>query len=188
VSELKSLARLLAQTIGWLHRRHPALRFVSPFVNAETRAMFEHALQQEGLDHVPLVCVEGESRAAVAAADVVLCASGTATLETLLIGRPMVVTYRVSWLSAWLVRLFSHVRYYAMPNHLAGRGLVPELLQDQAVPEKLGAAVEYYLARPPETQDLLAEFRRIATTLRGNAGRRAADAVIELLAAGRAAS
>lgn len=179
--ELRTLADLMVQAAQWLRERHPRLQFVSPFVNAATRTMFEAALTRQGAADLPIACVEGRSREAIGAADVVLCASGTATLETMLIGRPMVVTYRVSWLSSWLVRLFSHLEHYAMPNHLAGRRLVPELLQHDAVPEKLGAAVEHYLTHPRDARTLVGEFRRIAATLRVNAAQRAADEILQLL-------
>jgi lipid-A-disaccharide synthase len=179
--ELRTLADLMVQAARWLRERHPRLQFVSPFVSAATREMFEAALTRQGATDLPIMCVEGRSREAIGAADVVLCASGTATLETMLIGRPMVVTYRVSWLSSWLVRLFSHLEHYAMPNHLAGRRLVPELLQRDAVPEKLGAAVEHYLTHPQDARTVVAEFRRIAATLRVNAAQRAADEILKLL-------
>ncbi len=179
--ELRALADLMVRTAVWLRERHPQLQFVSPFVNAATRAMFEAALSRRGAADLPIVCVEGRSRDAIGAADVVLCASGTATLETMLMGRPMVVTYRVSWLSSWLVRAFSHLEHYAMPNHLAGKRLVPELLQHDAVPEKLGAAVAYYLTHPQDARSLVAEFRCIAATLRVNAAQRAADEILKML-------
>jgi len=117
----------------------------------------------------------------MAAADVVLLASGTATLEALLLRRLMVVTYRVSRLSYWLMRAFSHITLYAMPNNLAGRHLVPELLQDEATPEMLGAAVERYLGRPLYAREVLKEFEILSARLRGNASERAACAVLELL-------
>ncbi|UCH53163.1 MAG: lipid-A-disaccharide synthase [Pseudomonadota bacterium] len=181
VSELKAHARLFADTAAWLHAHSPQLQFVSPFINAETRRLFEAAQQQLGERAAPVLCLNGRSRDALIAADVVVCASGTATLETLLVGRPMVVTYRVSWVTSWLVRMFSHLERYAMPNHLAGRALVPELLQRDAVPEKLGAAVMHYLESPKEVANLLGQFREIALSLRGNAAEHAAAAVIELL-------
>ena len=179
--ELRALADRIVRAAVWLWERDPRLRFVSPFVNAATRAMFEAALTRQGAAGLPILRVEGRSREAIGAADVVLCASGTATLETMLIGRPMVVTYRVSWLSSWLVRMFSHLEHYAMPNHLAGKRLVPELLQHDAVPEKLGAAVEHYLTHPEDARSLVAEFRRIAATLRVDAAQRAADEILKML-------
>ncbi len=186
VSELQALADRMVQTAQWLHARDARLQFVSPFVTPHTQQLFEQAVARCAAQQLPLVCVQGRARTAIGAADVVLCASGTATLETMLIGRPMVVTYRVSWLTSWLVRLFSHLERYAMPNHLAGRLLVPEFLQDEAVPEKLGAAVWHYLSHPAEVQALLAEFRAIGATLRVGAAERAAQAVVELLPPGAA--
>jgi lipid-A-disaccharide synthase len=117
----------------------------------------------------------------MAAADVVLLASGTAALEAALVGRPMVVTYRLSWLSYFLIRMLAHVRYYSMPNNLAGRELVPELIQGDAVPEKLGRAVEKLLEDPEAAARTRAEFARMHDSLRGDASRRAAEVVMTLL-------
>jgi lipid-A-disaccharide synthase len=136
---------------------------------------------------LPITRFHGHSRAVMAAADVVLLASGTATLEALLLRRLMVVTYRVSRISYWLMRAFAHIRLIAMPNNLAGRHLVPELIQDDATAENLGRAVERNLARPLYARQVLVEFERLAAQLRGNASERAADAVAEVLAEHRAA-
>jgi lipid-A-disaccharide synthase len=92
-----------------------------------------------------------------------------------------VVTYRVSRLSYWLMRAFSHISLYAMPNNLAGRHLVPELLQDEATAEMLGAAVERYLGRPLYAREVLKTFEILAGRLRGNASEQAARAVLEVL-------
>jgi lipid-A-disaccharide synthase len=93
----------------------------------------------------------------------------------------MVVTYRVSWFSYFLIRLFAHVRLYSLPNHLAGRPLVPELIQRDAVPEKLGRAVEQFLANPAQVKSVARALGRIRRTLRRNADRRAAQAVLRFL-------
>jgi lipid-A-disaccharide synthase len=125
--------------------------------------------------------MNGQSREAMAAADVVLLASGTATLEAMLVRRLMVVTYRVSRLSYWLMRAFSHISLFAMPNNLAGRHLVPELIQNDATPENLGAAVERYFSRPMYAREVLKEFEVLAGRLRRNASEQAAQAVLEML-------
>jgi len=181
VSELKALADLFVETAQWLHQRHPDLQFIIPFVNRRTRLLFEDAIKRHQAWDLPIVRYHGHSREVMAAADVILLASGTATLEALLLKRLMVVTYRVSTVSYWLMRAFSHINLYAMPNNLAGRHLVPELLQDDAVPESLGKTVERYLARPLYAREALQSFESLAAKLRGNASERAAQAVLEML-------
>lgn len=181
VSELKALADVFVETCLWLHARHPLIQFIIPFVNRRTQVLFEEAIRRHQAWDLPITRFHGHSREVMAAADVVLLASGTATLEAMLVRRLMVVTYRVSRLSYWLMRAFSHISLYAMPNNLAGRHLVPELLQDDATPQKLGAAVERYLGRPLYAREALKAFEVLAARLRGNASERAARAVLEVL-------
>jgi len=181
VSELRAHADVFVRTALWLHRRHPHMHFVTPFVNRRTRQIFEDAIRNNAAWDLPLTRMHGHSRDAMAASDIVLAASGTATLEALLLKRLMVVTYRVSWLSYGLIKLFSHVRRYSMPNHLAGRTLVPELLQRDAVPEKLGAEIENQLANPGRGRTTLRAFEKIRRELRRGASDRAAEAVLVVL-------
>jgi lipid-A-disaccharide synthase len=181
VSELKALADVFVETCQWLNTRHPEIQFIIPFVNRRTRVLFEEAIRRHQAWDLPITRFHGHSREVMAAADVVLLASGTATLEAMLVRRLMVVTYRVSRISYWLMRAFSHITLYAMPNNLAGRHLVPELLQDEATPDKLGTAVERYLSRPLYAREVLKTFESIAARLRGNASEQAARAILELL-------
>jgi lipid-A-disaccharide synthase len=181
VSELKALADIFVETCLWLNARHPQMHFIIPFVNRRTQVLFEEAIRRHQAWDLPITRFHGHSREVMAAADVVLLASGTATLEAMLVRRLMVVTYRVSRISYWLMRAFSHISLYAMPNNLAGRHLVPELLQDEATPEKLGAAVERYLGRPLYAREALKTFEVLAARLRGNASEQAARAVLEVL-------
>ncbi len=181
VSELRTHADVFVKTALWLQGRHPEMHFLTPFVNRSTRQIFEDAIKSNSAWDLPLTRLHGHSRDALAAADVVLVASGTATLEALLLKRLMVVTYRVSWLSYVLIKLFSHVRRYSMPNNLAGRALVPELLQRDAVPEKLGSEIENQLAHPDRRHETLHAFEQIHEQLRQGASEKAADAVMQEL-------
>ena len=181
--ELERHADLFVRAAQWLSARHPDIRFVVPFTSSGTRALFEQALRRQRADEQIFRLLDDHALDAMAAADVVLLASGTATLEAALLGKPMVVTYRVSWISYYLIRLLAHVRLYSLPNHLAGRMLVPELMQRDAVPEKLGRAVERYLTRPAEAKAVTRVLNRIRRTLRRNAHTRAAQAVIRFLRA-----
>jgi lipid-A-disaccharide synthase len=181
VSEVKALASVFVATALWLQARHPDLQFIIPFVSDRTRLLFEGAIKRHQAWDLPLTCFHGHSREVMAAADVVLLASGTATLEAMLLRRLMVVTYRVSRISYWLMRAFSHISLYAMPNNLAGRHLVPELLQDEATPPLLGAAVERYLGQPLYAREALKVFDTLGARLRGNASEQAARAILEVL-------
>jgi lipid-A-disaccharide synthase len=148
--------------------------------NAAVRALFERSLAQHA-PAVPVTVVDGRAQEALAAADAVLVASGTATLETALIKRPMVVAYRLAPLTAWLMRSMKLMKaeYFSQPNLLAGRQVVPEYLQDDVRPDVLGPAVLAQLERP-DRADLIATFAGIHDTLRRDASARAADAILEL--------
>jgi lipid-A-disaccharide synthase len=182
LSEVSLLAEPMVGAARWVARRREGVRFIVPLINESVRKRFEETLgaTDEGLD---LRIVAGDGRTAMAAADVVLLASGTATLEALLLKRPMVITYRLGRLSWWIARMVVKVPFAGLPNLLAGRALVPELLQDDARPEKLGAALLEYLENPKLAEALKEEFRRIHAILRNNADERAADAVLDVVAA-----
>lgn len=181
VSELKAHADLFVRTALWLHTRNPKWHFIAPFVNRGTRTIFEAAIKRHGAWDLPVMRLHGHSRQALGAADIALLASGTAALEAMLLNRPMVVTYKMSWLSGWLIKTFAHVKYFSMPNHLAGRPLVPEYVQRDAQPEILGKAVERGLVTTAETESTLKTFEKLATTLRRGANERAARAVLAML-------
>ena len=178
--EVSKLGGPFAATLAWLHARRPDLRFVAPMANAAVRTMFEHSLAQYA-PGIPVAVIDGRAQEALAAADAVLVASGTATLETALIKRPMVVAYRLAPLTAWLMRGMKLMKadYFAQPNLLAGRQVVPEYLQEDVRPEVLGPALLAQLERP-DHDELIATFTSIHQTLRCDASARAADAILEL--------
>lgn len=179
-AEVVRLGGPFAATLAWLHERRPDIRFVAPMANAAVRTLFEHSLAQQA-PGVPIAVVDGRAQLALAAADAVLVASGTATLETALIKRPMVVAYRLAPLTAWLMRSMKLMKaeYFAQPNLLAGRQVVPEYLQEDVRPDVLGPALLAQLQRPDHAQ-LVATFTAIHETLRRDASARAADAILEL--------
>ena len=179
ISEVHYLVEPLLGAARWLLGQRPALRFVIPVVGGETGLMVRQAVMRVAGD-LPLTLVEGRSLEVMAAADVVLLASGTAALEAMLIKRPMVVTYRLSALTASIMRRLVTVTEFSLPNLLAGRRLVPELIQEHAVPEKLGRAVLQYLQEPDSRRVLSEEFSRLHRLLRRDANERAAEAVLEL--------
>lgn len=182
VSEITLLAEPFLQAARWCHERDPELRFAVPLVTPTLRAMFTEVLQREAPD-LPVSLVNGRSREVIAAADCVLTASGTATLEALLINRPMVVGYRVSVVTYRLLRGLNLVKipYAAMANLLAGRELAPEFLQDRCRADLMGPALLGFLDDPGAVREVQAAYRDIHVRLRRNAGRAAAAAVLDLV-------
>ncbi len=181
VGELARHAALYAQTARWCAERMPDLRFVAPFATHATRTAFETAWAEHA-PGLPLICVDGHADQAMAAADAVLLASGTATLEALLLKRPMVVAHRVAPLTHWLMIRGGLLKsaYVSLPNLLAGRELVPELLQDAATPERLGGALLDLLEQGGDAAQREA-FVEIHRSLRRDASNAAAAAIAELL-------
>ncbi|MNN58633.1 Lipid-A-disaccharide synthase [compost metagenome] len=153
----------------------PGVRFVVPCANAERRAQLEQMLAGRDL---PLTLLDGRSHQALAACDAVLIASGTATLEALLYKRPMVVAYRMAPLTYWILKRLVKSPYVSLPNLLAQRLLVPELLQDAATPDALAQTLAPLIKEGVEQTN---GFDQIHRTLRRDASNQAAEAVLALL-------
>jgi lipid-A-disaccharide synthase len=177
--EVHYLADIFIQAAQWCLDRQPNLFFVAPLANEARRKQFEQAIYRQG-GSLPIKLVTGNAREVMTAADVVVLASGTATLEGLLLKKPMVVAYRLSQMSYFIFKFLSQVTHYALPNLLAGKSLVPELIQHNATPEKIGKAVLDYFRHPEKVAILHQEFEMIHNTLRKNASLQAAKAVIQL--------
>lgn len=185
MGELERLGPVFAETARWLKARLPDVVFVAPMARPDLRERFAvHWLQAAG--GLPVHLVDGQSHAAMAAADAILLASGTATLEAMLLNRPMVVAYRISPLSYALVKLFRliHVQYMALPNLLANQRLVPEFVQAQVEPGTLGPALLELLENPASRSQLGQRFQELAGGLRQAASERAADTVLAMLGRG----
>lgn len=180
-SELALMADLFVQTAQAILRLRPGVSFLVPLVTRETRERFETALYRHGADGLPLRILFGHAHEAMIAADAVLVASGTATLEAALLKRPMVITYRVPVLTYRLMWPRRYLPYVGLPNVLAGRFIVPELLQDDATPENLAQAVCNLLAHPRLAQALTARFTAMHQRLRQGNAERVADAVVAFL-------
>ena len=187
-SELERHAALFVETAKWIHKRNGKLHFVAAPVNEATRDQLEKAVTETSGESLPLTIITGRAREIMTASDVVILASGTAALEAALLKKPMVITYKVSFATYWMVRALSHVKYYSMPNNLAGKQLVPELMQYDATPEKIGRAVEKYIAHPELTEQLLQELEQMHLELRQDGDRKAADAVLGILRQNRGQS
>lgn len=179
LGEVRRLAPIFIAALGELWPRLPGLHVVAPMANPACQAAFEAA----GGGNFAKV-LDGRAHEAMIAADVVLVASGTAALEAMLAKRPMVVAYRISPLTAWLVRRLRLLRTdrYSLPNAMAGEAVVPELMQEACTPEHLADAVEHWFDRPEAMDVLVPRFTALHEALRGDAAARAAEAVAELLA------
>jgi lipid-A-disaccharide synthase len=181
MGEVGRLAEPLLQAAKILAGHYPGTRFVAPMANRKTREFFEHSLGT--VEGVSVTVLDGQARQAMAAADVVVCASGTAALEAMLLNRPMVVTYKLSALTyatARTFRLFRN-RYFSLPNILAGEALVPELLQHAAQPERIAAEVRAWIDDPERSQRVQARFAELHRQLRKDAARAAAACVRDVL-------
>ncbi|MGH8582224.1 MAG: lipid-A-disaccharide synthase [Gammaproteobacteria bacterium] len=165
-------------TVRWLRERRPDLGYVMAAVSDPARHRIEaHCRQIES--YIPVRVAR--AREIICAADVVLTVSGTASLEAMLLGRPMVVVYRMGGLSYLVARSLVRVPFIALPNLLAGRRLVPELIQGAVRAEVIGPAVLQWLDDPAAAHRLELDLGRIAASLRRGASARAAEAVLELL-------
>lgn len=179
-NELHYLASTFIETVRGLRAKHPDLDVVVPLANETRRAQFERAMA-ETADVPAMTLVDGRSREVMAAADVVLLASGTAALEAMLLKRPMVVAYKLAPLTYWLARCLVKVDNYSLPNLLANETLVPEFIQHEATPEKLGQALLTYLENTTVNDVVNQRFNEIHQTLRQNASQQAANAVLDLV-------
>ncbi len=157
------------------------VHFVCPTVTRQTRDMFEMALHRRQRTDLPLTLLFGHSHEALAAADLALVASGTATLETALFKTPMVIAYRQSPITWAMMRSMLYLPYVGMPNILAGEKLVPELLQDEANPAALAAALLGLLRDQAARKRQVERFHEFHHLLRQNTAAKAADAVLSLL-------
>lgn len=181
MGEVEHLGGEFAAAVALLAAGHPGLEFVAAMASEPIRACFAAQLAR----HAPSLrvrLVDGRSREVMAAADLVVLASGTATLEAALLKRPMVVAYRVSALTGWIVNTFNLIKtpYVALPNLLAGEALVPELTQEEATPERIAAEASALLGDAARRARIVERFGVLHTTLRQGADRRAAEIVLGL--------
>lgn len=175
-TELDNLGAAMAGAVRQLAPK--GIRFVVPAARPGLGDQFRRMCS----DDVALILTDGGAHDAMRAADVVLTASGTATLETMLLGRPMVVGYRLAPLTAWFLRTFRllHTKYFALPNLIAGREVVPELLQERATPDGFAQAVMRLLDDEAARAAQLEAFVPLRTDLGEDADGTAAAAVLAL--------
>ena len=177
VSELELHADLLIETARELHAQRPELRFFAPLATRETREYFERRLYALEARELPITVLFGHARLALQAADAALVASGTATLEAALARCPMVITYRLSRLTYWLMRRKALVPYAGLPNILAGEFIVPELLQEDATPANLAQALGNWLDNKIARARLAERFASLHATLAAGHDERVVEAL-----------
>lgn len=181
IGEVARLGEILANTAKMLVDSRPGIRFITPVATPALRSMIEQQLAAAGVSGSFLI-IDGDSATAMAAADVVLLASGTAALESALLGKPTVATYRLASLTYAIAIGMRMVKldYYTLPNLLTEAPLVPEFMQKDAQPSAIAGAVAELLDDPERRQIIRHEFAKLREELALNADQRAADAVIEL--------
>jgi lipid-A-disaccharide synthase len=178
-SEIKYLAELFIATARQIFHERPHMKFLTSAVNTERDQEFQ-AQCQKFAPHLPITFLTGKSHAMMAAADVVLVTSGTATLETMLFKRPMVIAYRMAELTYQIARHLVKIPYIGLPNLLAKQALIPEFVQNAAQPKVLAAALLDFLDHPEKVRVLEEKFVEIHHQLRCNANREAAQAIASL--------
>jgi lipid-A-disaccharide synthase len=182
IAEVTRLAAPFAAAAGRIRAQRPQYQFIAPIASAETREVFTREVAQVP-DAPAITLLDGQAQRALAACDGAIVASGTATLETLLSARPMVVAYLWSPVTAFVVRTLGlvKVRYFSLPNLLAGRRLVPEFLQEEVSGAALGDALLGEMEDGDHVRELLEEFARVHRALRCDGAARAADAILRLV-------
>lgn len=181
-SEVQFVADLFVKTAQLIYAQHPEAQFLVPLVSRGTRQIFEQALYRNQAESLPVTLLYGHAQMAMNAADGVLLSSGTATLEAALLKRTMVVTYKLNPLSYFLLkRRGFNLPYVSLPNILAGRFVVPEILQDDATPETLSQALLNQIGDKEVRTRQEAAFLDIHRQLRVNTSQRLVEALAPLL-------
>src|SRR5690554_535986 len=177
--EVAVLLPTFLEAVDRLAAQRPQLHFVVPAANPARRQQINKLLGDQPRPY--LTVIDGHSREAMAASDLVLLASGTATLEALLLKRPMVIAYRVGWITYWIARSLAVTNIVGLPNLLAGESVVPEVIQADMTADNLIVELEKWLDDPRRAAALVERFDAIHTQLSRNANERAGAAVAALL-------
>ncbi|NML60091.1 lipid-A-disaccharide synthase [Massilia sp. RP-1-19] len=186
MGELKYLAAPFVAAVSLLAKRDPGLRFVVPMAGERQRQYFNQLVSEAGLSNVQIDLVDGQSHTAIAAADAVLVASGTATLEVALFKKPMVIAYKVMRASWEIMRHMGYQPWIGLPNILAREFLVPEFLQNAATPQALADAVWKQLEDVPGRLKLVQRFTDMHHSLLRNSAEEGAAAVMRVIQSSKA--
>lgn len=193
VSEIRQHARLMIQTAKRLAQDRPNCLFLIPVISRATKDILEQAMYQEQQLNVKLPQTDeiqkvpdirilfGHAHLALQAADSAIVASGTATLEAALLKCPMIVMYKLSWLSWQFLRHMNYLPYVSLPNILAGKFIVPEFLQNKASPENLANAIHHLLDTPEAREIMVKQFSELHYQLRQNTAQKVAQVVLKYL-------
>lgn len=180
--EVRRLARTYVETAKLILQKLPEAQFLVPLASRETRTIFENEIWRQEAQQLPITLLFGHAHDAMIAADGVLVASGTATLEAALLKRPMVITYKLSPLTYWIAKRKQYLPYVGLPNILAGKFVVPEILQDDATPENLAQALLNLVNNKHAVAALEETFTKMHQTLRQDTAQKAAAAILPYLA------
>ena len=182
-SEVRQLAKTYIDTAKLILKTMPDAQFLVPLGSRETRNIFEQVIWEDEAHDLPITLLFGHAHDAMIAADGVLVASGTASLEAALLKRPMVITYKMSAISWWLAKRKQYLPYVGLPNILSGKFVVPELLQSDATPENLAQALLNLVTNKQAVSELEQRFTEMHLTLKQDAAKKAAQAIIPFLSA-----
>lgn len=180
-AEVSSLGNIFLATADLCLKKDPNLHFLIPAANEQRHAQLEQLVRDYNL---PVTLIAGQSRTVMQAADAVLLASGTSTLEAMLLKKPMVIAYKLSRLTFAIVSRLAYIKHVGLPNLLAGKLLVPEFLQENVTPLNLSDALLQFLHDPIKSDALKQEFSFIHQSLRKNADELAARAIQQLMSVG----
>ncbi len=179
--EVRRLARIYIETARLILEKKPTARFLVPLATRETRTLFEEEQWRMEAQQLPMSLLFGHAHDAMIAADCALVASGTATLEAALLKCPMVITYKVPGLTYRMMKRKAYLPYVGLPNILAGKFVVPELLQDDATPENLAQALLNLVSNKQAVADLKETFSAMHTVLKQDTASKAAQTVFRYL-------
>ncbi len=186
--EIHYMARTFLQTADWIHRSRSDCRFIMPAANSQLFESLRKMASDAGMDgRVALTITSGQSHSAMRAADVVLVASGTATLEAALLGKPMTICYRMSPISYQLMRGKGLLPWIGLPNILCNETLVPEFIQDDATPATMGRSLLAQIDDLAGRKRLQERFEQMRSELRRGCGQRSAEVILSLCGRGEGA-
>lgn len=179
-AEVARMGPLFWQVAEYCAARQKNLVFLVPSANAARHQQLEEQLRELS-SHLSIYLIEGQSHKIMEAADVVIMASGTTTLEAMLLKRPMIVVYKLADLTYQILSRLVKVKYISLPNLLANKSVVPEFIQERATPVAVGDALLNYLNNPSTTKKLMATFHDLHAQLKQNSDEQAAQAIAKLI-------
>ena len=179
--EISRLAPIFLDAAIHSLQKNPQLKFLIPYSGVEAKSLISFHLKRTKMFESGQIRLVKDSHAAISASDFVIMASGTATLEAMLLRRPMVICYKLGSISFAIGSRMLKVPYIGLPNLLAGKRLVPEYLQNAVTPEAISKEIDEFMKAPNSYTTILDQFKNIHNLLRGGASDKAAQAIEELL-------